>query len=164
MKRPFLLVLFVLAALNVAAQEVDLKKQALLARALNAMAFVPSFKQSLVAEKQSTGKTTKFIETILAADDAQLETVISRVYGKYLSRQQVEELLRFYESAAGRALVAQQARDVSNSRPRVILEPAHAAQARAFTNGPTGRAFARISDSQEIWGEIAEAFRKALLK
>jgi Holliday junction resolvase len=164
MKRPLLLVLFVLAALNVAAQEVDLKKEALLARTLKAMTFVPSFKQSLLTEKQSTGKATKLMEAILAADNAQLETIISRVYGKYLSRQQVEELLRFYESAAGKALVAQQARDVSNPRPWEILRPTQAAEARAFTNSPAGRAFARIADSQEIWGEIAAALRKALLK
>jgi Holliday junction resolvase len=161
-----ILSLFLLAfsALHVAAQEVDARKEALLVRALNAMAFVPGFKQSLLVEKQSSGKTTRFMDATLAADDAQVERIIARVYAKYLSQQQVEELLRFYESAAGKALLAQQGRD-PNARSRVMtLDPAHAAEARAFTSSPAGRTFARISDSQEIWGEIAEALRRALPK
>ena len=164
MKRTVLFVLFVLAALNVAAQDADLKKEALLVRALHAMGFVSSFKQGLLSEKQSTGKATNFMDATLAADDARLEAVIARVYARHLTRRQAEELARFYESAAGKAMVAQQARDLSNPRPRMTLEPAQAKQVRAFISSPTGKAFAGISDSEDIWVEVVEAIRKALPK
>jgi hypothetical protein len=147
-----------------AAREADPEKQALLERTLSAMAHVPSFKQGLLAEKQGSGKTTKFIEAALAADDRQLEVIIAGVYANYLSRQEIEELSRFYESTAGKALVAQQARNPLNPRPPLRLEPNHAAEARAFTSSATGKAFARLSSSQEIWGEVGTAIRMALLR
>jgi len=147
-----------------AAGTADPEKQSILERTLGAMAYAPSFKRGLLAEKQSSGRTTKFIEAALAADDRQLEAIIAGVYANYLSRQEIEELARFYESDAGKALVAQQARDALNGRPSLRLEPNHAAQAREFTNSATGKAFARVSSSQEIWAEVGAAMRTALLR
>lgn len=164
MKRSLFVVLLALAALNVFAQEVDLKKEALLARTLQATTFVPNFKQSLLNEKKSTGKATRFMEATLAADNAKLEAIIARVYSRHLSLKQAEELAQFYESAAGKALVTQQARQVSNPGSQTGMEPAHAAKTRAFMNSPTGKTFASISDSEKIWREIAEAIRKGLQK
>jgi len=145
-------------------QEAVPTKEALLARALSAMTFGPSTKKGLIAEKQRAGRTNKFIEAAVAADDAQLEEIASRVYAKYLSQQQVEEILRFYESAAGRSLVAQQARDISNPRPMLSLQSEHAAEARAFTNSATGKTLALLTGSQAIWAEIREAIRVTLAR
>ena len=138
-------------------------KEALLARALKAMTFAPSAKKGLLAQKQRNG-TNRFIEDTLLAPDAQLERVALSIYAKYLSQQQIEEILRFYESAAGRSLVAQQTQEISNPRPILTLQPDHAAEARAFTSSTTGKVLAMLTGSQAIWTEIGEALRADLAK
>ncbi|MCI0507976.1 MAG: DUF2059 domain-containing protein [Gammaproteobacteria bacterium] len=142
---------------------IDLQKNKLLVRALEAMAYAPSFKQGVALKKQQSGKTTAFIEAVLSADHSRLNEIFAHVYAKYLSQKQIEELVRFYESPTGTALTAQQARDATNPNPSLKLDSKQIAEARAFTNSPTGRAFKQVSEDEKIWKEVGQEIRSHLL-
>ena len=165
MKRHLIAILAILLLPGAYGQEtdIDLEKAKLLVRALEAMAYAPSFKQGVTLEKQQSGKTTPFIEAMLSVDNSQLNRIFTHVYAKYLSRKQIEELVRFYESPTGRALTVQQARDATNPNPTLKLDSKQMAEARAFSSSPTGRAFKQVSEDEKIWKEVGQEIRSRLL-
>lgn len=166
MKKLLITVLVILLLPAVYGQEtsIDLEKNKLLVRALEAMAYAPSFKQGVALEKQQSGKTTAFIEAVLSADHSQLNGIFAHVYARYLSRKQIEELVRFYESPTGRVLTAQQARDATNQNPSLKLDSKQVAEAKAFSNSPTGKAFKQVSEDEKIWKEVGQEIRSRLLR
>jgi len=155
-----------LFSLQVSCEEIsaEIPKEVVIAHALRAMVYVPSFKQGLIAEKRRTGNTNLFIETTLTVSDSTLEQIVSRVFGKYLSRAQANELLEFYESPTGRALIADQARDPLDQNPQLHLNSSQMYEVGSFTNSATGKAFAHISGNQAIWKEIRDAIQSELVK
>jgi hypothetical protein len=165
MRIQFVTLLLLIASLAAAGQDnlPSANKETLLARALKAMEYGPSFKQGLAAEKKQSGKTTAFIERALAADDSAIESIFAHVYAAQLSDAQVTELVRFYESSAGRALVAQQARNALDPNPPLRLTQEQATEARAFTNSDAGRVFKRVSEDEMLMQQVGAALQKALL-
>jgi hypothetical protein len=145
------------------ASESESDKEELLSRALGHMHFAQGLKHGFRTEVRAAGRTSSFIEAVLATDDASLERVVARVYARRLSIAEVQTVASFYESEAGQALVRQQAQDPLNPRPKIELTSDQMARALAFSRSSTGRKLAEVMDSNEAWVEIDHALR-ALLK
>ncbi|MCA3227890.1 MAG: DUF2059 domain-containing protein [Burkholderiales bacterium] len=154
--------LFWVGASIAGASEVESDKEQLLSRALGHMYYAQSYKHGLRTEMRALGKTTPFIEAVLAADNAFIERIIASVYARRLTLAHAQAVASFYESDAGKALVRQQAQDPLNPKPKIALTPDQFAQARAFSRSSAGRELAEAMESTEAWAEIEQALGSAL--
>lgn len=132
-------------------------KVELLARALDAMHFVPSFKYGLNYQKAHLGANTPFIEGALHMDDGLLVQIFARVYARHLSMAQIQALDHFYESSAGRELTAEQTRDPTATNPLLTLTPQQLAQAQAFSTSPAGKKMQWLMTSNDVRTEADSA-------
>ena len=132
-------------------------KVELLARALQAMRFVPSFKYGLVYQKTHQGVTTPFIEGALHTDDSLLQQLFAGVYARHLSLAQVQALLNFYESPTGQELTVQQTRNPEEANSALKLTPQQWAQAQAFSASEAGTKMQWLLNNDEVRDEANSA-------
>jgi hypothetical protein len=143
MKTTLITLLLMISAFPLSAQDNSRSagKEAMLARALSAMQYAPSFKQGFAAEKKRSGKTTPFIERVLEADNSIIETAFARVYATQLS----------------------EGRNALDPNPPLRLTQEQVLEARAFTNSDAGSSFKRISEDEALMQQVGAALQKILL-
>lgn len=134
-----------------------------LGHALQAMQFVVSFKYGLNYQKQQLGVSTPFIEGALQTDNAILRQLFASVYARHLTQQEVETLVRFYESPTGRELTAQQARDPANANPSLNLTQAQLAEAQTFSTSAAAQKLQWLMTNDEVRDETNHAIGSVIL-
>lgn len=138
-------------------------KVELLARALGAMRFVPSFKYGLTYQKTHLGVTTPFIEGALHTDDGLLQQIFAGVYARHMSLTQAQALVNFYESPTGQELTAQQTRNPEADNTALKLTPQQWAQAQAFSTSEAGAKMQWLLSSDEVRDEANSAIGSFIL-
>ena len=74
-------------------------------RVLQATKNVNGFRNGINRVKLNSGRTSPFLESVLSATDSQLNTVFAVVYSKYITKNEIDKLVLFYESATGRYII-----------------------------------------------------------
>ena len=139
-------------------------KDKLLVRMLRAITYAQYFKEGTAAKKPECKKSCAYIEAVMSADDSQIEEIAVDVYGKYFPLNQLEEIVRFYESPSGKAVLVFQRAHNTNKDSTLTLDSMQVAEFNAFCKSPAGTIVKEVLEDQKIQKELLGKFIHAFAK
>ena len=137
---------------------------AMLQRTLHMMKYGSSMKFGLNLEKTRAGKTSAFVEAVIAASDDEVEAVCARVLSKYITLEDVVSILGFYTGPTGRLLIENQSANPSNPNPTLSLSPAQIKEAQVFSATTPAMKFIQVSRNGNVRTEVMRALEAEFLK
>jgi hypothetical protein len=154
------LLAFVFAQLCTA-QSFGTQRQMNVEKYLHAVEAAKPFIEGVAREKERAGRTTPFIEFVLAADVVVIERHMARIYARYLTDQEAEIAAVFYGSEAGRYITEMQKLQPNSRRTPMYLPPEHAEPYRRFVATGTEKVLEVLTSDRRVWMEIGSELERA---